>query len=68
MRKLLNTTLPSLELSDLSDCPTDSTVSPEGHSVPLQPGFASNLINVANLESMYRIKKGFIYLSDASFT
>lgn len=38
---------------------------PEGHSVPLQPGFASNLINAANLESMYRIKKGFIYLSDA---
>lgn len=38
----------------------------EKHSVPLQPAFASNLINVANLESMYRKKKGFICLNDAS--
>lgn len=34
--------------------------------MPLQPAFASNLINAANLESMYREKKGFICLNDAS--
>ena len=53
-RKLLNTTVPILELSDLSIYFTDSMPSPRGHSMPCQPGLVSDFINAAHLQSMHR--------------